>query len=109
MTPRQIRARVNFWLKRLAPLGISHWDVEVTVEDEIDHRPHSDATADTSDQYDTVRLTFRSDKVDTATRPAFEIDQLILHELLHVAMRDFDEVIEFGGREMSSSAKMIWD
>lgn len=107
MTARQIKARVDFWTKRLAPLGLSHWDFEVYVFDgDIEDSPGCDATADTSDQYDSARLSFRADKVDRDVR---EVDQLVLHELIHVAMRDFDETVDLVGWQLSIPVKSVWE
>jgi hypothetical protein len=109
VTAQEIRERVEFWTTRLASLGIGHWDFEIIVYDgDIEDAPNCDATADTSDRYDSAALNFRADKVDLNTRTLDEIDQLILHELLHVAMRDFDETIEPARWNMSPPSGTLW-
>jgi hypothetical protein len=95
MTPRQLYRRVEYWQRKLKGLGFEHWRVTVTVSTELeatdtDARDGLDpvAYADVSHYYDTVDFEFRKDMLD---KPQDEIDELIVHEWLHVWDRDREQ------------------
>lgn len=90
MTPATLRKRVAYWQKTLKPLGLEHWNLEVDVVEDPSPGATRDASAavSCSTHYDTAWLEFREDWLPDA--PDEEIDKVIIHELLHVAMRDFD-------------------
>lgn len=94
MTERQLQTRVRYWQRQLPLLGLTHWRFAVTVTDDIDPvaddalmdlRPVALADADTF--YDNAEIEVRRDVLQ---RPQQHIDELIVHELLHVVDRDRD-------------------
>jgi hypothetical protein len=91
VTEAQVIRRVTFWAKRLHPLGLAHWRFEVSFKDEL---PDEDAVARvrSSSYYDTAWLEFRSDWI--ASEPMSKIDETIIHELLHVCWRDYQDAID---------------
>lgn len=92
MTIKQLKRRVEFWVKRLPYLGLQHWDFEYVIEDSIEGHPNARAAVDTSDFYDNACITFDLTFVNEG--PLELIDEVIIHELVHIAMRDFDELID---------------
>lgn len=96
LTPEEIAERVEAWKKRLDLLGISHWrlDEVILVDDgEMPGGARADAAAAVfiPDRYDRCRFYFNNAYLDDAS--SADIDQSIVHEWLHVAMRDFDQAL----------------
>lgn len=93
MTENQLQRRVEQWQSRLALLGVSQWRIEsVEIVDETPGGPNADATVCTSSKYDSAYFYFARDFIETAT-PA-TLDETIIHEWLHVAMRDLDRTLD---------------
>lgn len=93
ITPINLAKRVERWQHRLAPLGISHF--RITAVHLVEQTPggsHAQASVHTPDHYDNAEFWFKWDFIDNCT--ADELDQTIIHEWLHVAMRDLDHSIE---------------
>lgn len=85
MTRRQLEARIRQWQSRL---GLAPWEIVV---EHADEPTDAWATTKSSPQYRRSTLTF-----DPALREAGapKADLIIVHELLHVLMRDVDESFE---------------
>ena len=93
LTERQLEKRVKFWVKRLHHLGLGHWRLdEVCIVGEIPEEPGAVASVQTSHLYDNFRMLFRSDYIAQADGPG--IDETIVHELIHVVMRNLDRTYE---------------
>jgi hypothetical protein len=93
MTEAQLHKAIQRWQQRLSPLGVGHWIVRsVTVsEDHPDGRRDACASVFRSGDYDAADFWFDSQwLVRTASE---EIHRAIVHEWLHVAMRDLDNAI----------------
>jgi hypothetical protein len=87
----KLAKRIEFWQKRLPMLAIGHFDIKcVTTTDDVPCRGGLSAVAavQTSVLYDSCHFYFDNDFVDEADQ--HELDQTIIHEWVHVAMRDFD-------------------
>lgn len=91
-TPIHMAKRIEGWQKKLASLGVAHFEFELFLLEETPGGPNASATAQASRHYDKVVFTFRNDYVEEATDA--ELDQTIIHEWVHVAMRDLDHVLE---------------
>lgn len=99
MTLTQIVKRVDYWQhhKSLRHLGLGHWRFIVKWHDECEVGgkliEEAVASATPSPFYDDAVLTFSEEAFST---PDFEDDEdrVIVHELLHIAMRDLDEAME---------------
>lgn len=92
-TPIRLAKRVERWQHRLALLGVSHFQFDVHLADELPgERRDADACVQVSGQYDTCSFWFRWSFIENCT--AAELDQTIIHEWLHVAFRDFDDALE---------------
>lgn len=94
MTERELHVRVLFWQERLAPLGVGHWRFTVKlldhIEDDEDEAPA--ARADSSPFYDDVSFLFERASVKKRIKEG-TLDELIVHEWLHVADRDHYHVV----------------
>lgn len=89
----QLAKRVETWQERLKGLGIGHYEIErVSCVDETPGGPNANATVHTAKHYDVVIFWFKNDYLDEADEGS--IDRTIIHEWIHVAMRDFDAALE---------------
>lgn len=90
MTEAALQRRVQFWIKKLAPLGLGHWEIDVEVLDNIEHDAKGTCRAQikSSPMYDEATIEFNKAFVNSP-----DIDYLIVHELLHAVMRDLDAAI----------------
>ncbi len=88
ITPIQLATRVEKWGKKLAPLGVGHWSIESVCISELEE---SRATVETSKNYDECWWDF--DVTFLKECQAHELDQVIIHEWVHVAMRDLDNLV----------------
>lgn len=90
MTQRELLKRVKFWQTTLVDLGLQHWRIEeCLIVDETDHGPTAAASVGTSKQYASVWFKFRRSFLEEA--PPERIDETIIHEWLHVFLRDLEE------------------
>jgi hypothetical protein len=90
VTQRQLLKRVKFWQRTLAELGISHWRIEeCNIVEEPPTERQSAASCGLSRQYASVWFNFRREFLEEASLT--KIDETIVHEWLHVALRDLDE------------------
>jgi hypothetical protein len=94
LTEVQLAQKVERWQERLRPLGISHWRIDrIIIGDESPSLSRSaNASAGVSQNYDSVTFFFNGDYVEEAEER--ELDETIVHEWLHVFMRDLDELQE---------------
>lgn len=85
--------RVEAWARRLPELGIAHWRIErVTMTDTMPDSPNAKASVQVSTDYDSFTIYFRNGWLEECS--ATELDEVIVHELMHVAMRNLDHVAE---------------
>jgi hypothetical protein len=92
ITSTQLAKRVEKWQKHLAPLGIGHWNIEsVNLVDETPADVGAQATVGSHSLYDNCIFWFTHSFIEEATER--ELDETIVHEWLHVAMRSFDQAI----------------
>lgn len=92
------------WQGRLSLLGVSHWEVEdVTIEDDEDNN----AGVRVSGAYDSCSFYFTPVFLAEASDSA--LDNVIVHEWVHVAMRDLDKAIEAGSYEIPIGSRHQWD
>lgn len=93
ITNIQLAKRVEAWGKRLAPLGVAHWDINyIAVVDAIPVDPGelvsntAMAAVQCSKDYDQCWWYFTETFLDTCDEE--QLDYVIIHEWMHVAMRD---------------------
>jgi hypothetical protein len=67
----------------------------------------SDASVTPAWRYDSCKFWFRQSYVENATDR--ELDETIVHEWLHVSMRDLDSAIEAAEDQFSPAAREIWE
>ncbi len=110
MTPAVLAIRVAYWQKRLEPLGLAHWKPEITIVEEPSNDAYTEAKAavSCSSHYDTFWLEFRKEWMDGEV-DLEELDKVIIHELIHVAMRDVDYEIEKVGEFLGVASQEIWE
>ena len=93
LTPTQLAKRVEKWRGRLQHLGVGHIRIEcVTLCDETPGGPQAKATVQPSREYDSAHFWFTRDFIENCQE--HELDETIIHEWVHVAMRDYDTAIE---------------
>lgn len=102
----KLAKRIEAWQKRLEPLGVGHWRIDSVTVEESDMATN-DASVTPSWRYDSCRFWFRQDYVDNATDR--DLDETIVHEWLHVAMRDLDSAIESAEEQFSPAAREVWE
>jgi len=103
----KVAKRVEFWRDRLIPLGLGHWRIDqVSVVDEIPGRTTAKATVQPSHTYDSVIFWFAHGFVTEASLR--DLDETIIHEWVHVFMRDFDQSIESVEYDLSTGARERW-
>jgi hypothetical protein len=103
MTPQDFEARVDWWRVRLAPAGLGHWFFDYDYSDgelEDAHGREAEAAVRVHESYDTAHWHIRP---ETLKHNPLEIDKVIVHELMHILMRDlnsveYDLLTEVGGR-----------
>ncbi len=93
ITPVQLAKRIELWGQRLSSLGVAHWTIErVTIADESPSgNERAKASVFVHEYYDSCDFFFRSDELERMDER--ELDETIIHEWLHVAMRDHDELL----------------
>ena len=107
MTPGKLRSRVAYWQKALAPLGVGHWKITVDIVDEPEGRRGSDAGVFIPSHYDHADMQVRRAHVEDCTQE--ELDCTIVHELVHLAMRDLRSVVDSASCRLSPSAEAMFD
>lgn len=103
MTGKQLKARVMFWREILR---LENWDMMIEVVTEFEEEPAARAKCLNEDDYDDTTLTFHQDWLNSATPE--ERDTVIVHELLHVMMRDFDDSIERIDNQLAKPVADLW-
>ena len=93
ITEEKLEKRVRFWQTKLEHLGVRHFDLdELAIVDVTPGDPDGQASAFISHSYDTVRMWFRKSYIEECS--AADLDKTILHEWVHVAMRDLDRSLD---------------
>ena len=87
MTPAALEKRLRFWQRALK---LDHWTIAFEVVDECSTGPEASACVFRSNDYDTADVQVRADVAD---KSGFELDITIVHELLHILFRDYDEAV----------------
>lgn len=108
MTAAKLQARVEFWQKRLAPLGLQHWRFTVEVVDEAGGEPNNNAAVSYSLRYDSAIIQFAREFLADPDTNEQTIDESILHELMHVVMRDYGQAIDSIETHLAPPAKAVW-
>ena len=89
------------------PLGLGHWTIDqVSIADETPGGPNAEACVQPSYAYDTCTFWFTHSFVESASLRA--LDEAIIHEWVHVFMRDFDQTISSVDDELSPATERIW-
>lgn len=107
-TDASLSFRLQFWQKKLSLLGISHFRIDkCEIVDECEGGYDAAASVSTSGKYDRFTVQFRRDEIETYSDA--EIDEVIIHELLHVAMRDYDTAVEYvDSYELGQATFQAW-
>lgn len=87
----ELAKRIEAWQKRVPELGVSHFRFTLTLDDNVPGSPHASAAAVTPSDYDNVEFHFAYGFLEDATDE--RIDEVIVHEWVHVAMRDLDHTL----------------
>lgn len=107
VTEKQITKRVESWMKYLLRLGVSHWTVECVIVDAPDGNDGSAACVHSMNDYDHALLEFKrswlAEQEDWDT-----IDKVIIHEILHMVFRDYDEQIHSVSSHLNTPVKVLW-
>lgn len=100
--------RIEFWQKRLEPLGLGHWRIDaVHVVDDVPNNGYrAAACVRPSVHYDYCEFWFGHEYLDNCNPR--DLDITIIHEWLHVAMRNFDSAAESVEDVLASNVEEIW-
>lgn len=105
----KLAERIEFWQERLVGLGLSHWRihaVRVVGHDDMPSDRRAKAAVQCEPMYDTCDFYFEHDYLAAASEA--ELDQTIIHEWVHVFMRDFDNAIESIEDALSPGVEQQW-
>lgn len=92
MTEKQLTKRVQRWQDVLLPLGLAQWRIEVKIVDVPFGTMHNcDAAIQSADDYDHAIMHVKREALDRLSDRG--LDEVVVHELMHVAMRDLDLAI----------------
>lgn len=93
VTPVQLARRVEKWKERLEKLGVAHFRINaVHIVDETPGGQHAEASVQVSESYDNATFWFTWEFLDDCDE--YALDVTIVHEWMHVAMRDWDRSLE---------------
>jgi hypothetical protein len=67
----------------------------------------SQAAVKTSNDYDVCHFFFNNDFLDRCTEE--QLDQTIIHEWVHVAMRSYDQAVAAVDEELSGGSRYHWN
>lgn len=86
MTENQLRKRIIYWKRKL---GLHDWEFDIAIAPNPGGNGDAEAVVSSHHHYESASITYR----DTFTKWDQEkLDRITVHELLHVKMRDLDEV-----------------
>lgn len=110
ITKTQLARRVALWQKRLERAGVAHWelrDLLIVPREEMPLGP-SVAAVHLPNDYDIFALHFSRESLDEMENQR-QLDETIVHELVHVAMRSFDLAVSSAEDEFSPAAANEWN
>lgn len=103
----KVAKRVEFWQRQMASLGLGHWRIEsVSCVDKVPGAPGSLAGVFPSSRYASATFWFKNDHIEECTPR--ELDESIVHEWMHIVMRDLDAAIESIEEQLSASVQDLW-
>jgi hypothetical protein len=106
MTRSQLQRRVEQVARQLTPLGLAHWEFDVQIVDTDGlEAPNSDAQVQASTKYDSAQMCFRREFIEVAE--VEDIDKTIVHELLHLLFRDFENLLDLATQELGVTAREL--
>jgi hypothetical protein len=106
----KLAKRVEFWQHRLAALGLGHWRigrVSIVSQDDMPGDRRAKASVQCEPVYDTCDFWFEYSFLEGATEK--EVDEVILHEWVHVFMRDLDQAVESIENALSPGVGEQWE
>jgi hypothetical protein len=110
LTAKQLAKRVDRILGEMRPLGLGHWVITLSIVPEVDHETSkvfdANAACTCSTHYDRMWLEFNEDFLNNSDDE--DIDRVIVHELLHAAMRDFDHAVHGVNEYLGEPHKSAW-
>lgn len=108
ITDIELAERVEEWQERLASLGIGHFVIEaVSIVDATPGGPDAKASVQVATNYDIAHFWFTHEFL--AETEEQELEQTIIHEWVHVAMRDLDFSLEPVENWMPPATFQMWD
>jgi hypothetical protein len=107
ITQRQLKRRVQEWQEYLPLLGVAHWQISLEIVEAPDGNPGSNACVRPHEDYDYAHMEFRQAFLEEQDSWD-EIDQVIIHEILHMVFRDFDNVHESIRLHLASPVAQVW-
>lgn len=108
ITEEELMERVEEWQQRLGGLGIAHFVIEgLNVVDITPGGPGAKASVQVSNNYDTATFWFTHEFLEETEEQ--ELEETIIHEWVHVAMRDLDFSLESVESWMPPITYQMWD
>lgn len=103
ITEKQLTTRVERWMSELEALAIGHWRLDsLEVVDSDDFW----AAVLSNGSYDRFQLRF--DREFLSDTDEAGLDEVIVHELLHVAMRDLDAALKVAFPFVPGADEGMW-
>lgn len=100
--------RVEKWQRVLAPLGLSHFRVEqIVVGEATPAGSDCNATSGLPQHYDSIHFWFTESFLEETDER--RLDEVIIHEWLHAALRDLDEATDAAHRWMPEAVAKDYD
>jgi hypothetical protein len=90
MTKAQLAKRVKLWQKRLPDLGLGHWRITIDIVENPEGLTTALAACTPSLYYDSARIEFATRACDPSVSER-AVDETIVHELIHLVLRDYAE------------------
>ncbi len=104
MTPAQLKKRVAVWQQRM---NLQHWRLTVDITDEPRGKPSAAAGVTYSAFYDKADLEFQTELI--AHESVHEIDCTIVHELVHIQLRDLDQTLWSITAHLAAPAEDVYE
>ena len=106
ISKKTITGRVGSWMTYLSHLGVGHWTIECVIVESPDGNDSSAACVHSMSDYDHALLEFNRSWLAKSDWPT--IDKVIIHEILHMVFRDYDEAIAQVNSHLNIPVKQIW-
>ena len=103
----EMKQRVEEWMAYMPFLGLAHWQITVEINDAPDGNFGSNACVTPHADYEYAHLQFRREFLEEHEEWD-EIDMVIIHELLHMVLRNFDGLHDNIGTQLNPPVRHLF-